>query len=252
MNTYQFAVTFFDEADDGEILYREIFDIEAVNREDAGDLLESEVDDYILTFTEKDPYDVEWDYDYNSIAIVDRDEDGKPYLELIKINQVYAIGSCKGNVIDWVAVQKCKSEVVIFDDLYFWLVDIEKNSISEPVPHGNTRCPAEFVYNDNLRSDNNIIKKNPITASLGKLDDLLNYHVSKKHTDLYTLYPIFETIASDCNYPFVPVQPPGRWWVAGHDSPGVNQRNMTTATTDRCEQPLAKKIRRETPGLLLE
>jgi len=68
------------------------------------------------------------------------------------------------------------------------------------VPHSLGRCPANFLNNKNLYTDNEIVKASPISKSVGEIIDLLVLYTNKNTLDNYMLPATIKYGSSDCDY----------------------------------------------------
>lgn len=60
--------------------------------------------------------------------------------------------------------------------------------------------PAFMLYPHFLNASDNIIVNSPLTKSIGDLEWLLFWAVSKRHLDSYASFPIYATFEEDCTY----------------------------------------------------
>jgi hypothetical protein len=65
---------------------------------------------------------------------------------------------------------------------------------------GRPFTPAFLVYPDFLNVTDNIIVNSPLTKSLGNLDWLLFWSISKRYLDMYAPFPIYVSYEEDCTY----------------------------------------------------
>lgn len=68
------------------------------------------------------------------------------------------------------------------------------------VSHELGRCPANFLNNKNLYSDNEIVKASPISKSVGEILDLLVLYTNKNTLDNYMLPTTIKYGDDDCSY----------------------------------------------------
>ena len=66
--------------------------------------------------------------------------------------------------------------------------------------HGIGYCPATFFWDKNMKKDNSILKKSPLTDSLNLLDRYLAQDTFKEHADLYSSYPIVVSMMEKCTF----------------------------------------------------
>ena len=66
--------------------------------------------------------------------------------------------------------------------------------------HSLGYCPATFFWDKDMKKDNLILKKSPITDWLNQFDRYLAQDTFKEHADLYSSYPIVVSMAEKCDF----------------------------------------------------
>jgi hypothetical protein len=144
----------------------------------------------------------------NSILVVDLPAEQKtalpePYFYFLDISNVIEYGAVQGR-IKWIIFEQPGDLVAIFDDEFYRTVKLNsKGEIEEvisEVPHTLGYCPADFYWTDTLTKKHQDLKEAPISAQLSNLDWLLFFATSKKHLDLYAPYPVYSSLAADCDF----------------------------------------------------
>lgn len=132
---------------------------------------------------------------------IQTDDLSNPYYYIVDISQVFDIEIITNEIT--LLIYKNGENAIAMDpeyirkyekrgDDYVLIIEI-KNKLG--------RVPARMLWDDLLMSNNNINRKSPITAILGKLDKLLFDYVSRDYAELYGKYPILVsyTIAKKFN-----------------------------------------------------
>jgi len=147
----------------------------------------------------------------NTVLIVDLPEVQvsdlpEPYLYPVPINKVLDID---------VEENQIKSIIYEVDEEFIIGIDSESYIVLQKYKKGNdwdklieianiehtlNRCPANFLNNKNLYSDNEIIKASPISKSIGEILDLLVLYVNKTIIDNYIVPYIVKYGDNDCDY----------------------------------------------------
>lgn len=95
-----------------------------------------------------------------------------------------------------------KDVFAIYDADHYRVVTLKDDILTILIesPHDLGYCPASFFWNKNLKKDNPIIKKSPITDSITNLDRYLAQDTFKEHADLYSSYPIIVSMTEKCTF----------------------------------------------------
>ena len=152
----------------------------------------------------------------NSVLVIDikisDDDEYEPYYYFVDIEDVHDIdterdGSCR-YLMYRKKIKKGRREpfeaICEVDDQYYRILDVsdglENAKLVSETEHNLGMTPARQIWTENLNSDSNIIKRSPLSGSLGQLDLLLFKEVSKTYSDLYSEYPILAHIEQGCDY----------------------------------------------------
>lgn len=126
--------------------------------------------------------------------------------------------------------------VIAIDDQAYYVYQKEPNgtdyTIKEGYPSrhnltdrlGRTYTPAFLIYPNFLNATDTIVVNSPLTKSLGSMEWLLFWSVSKRYLDLYAPFPIYVSYEENCTY---------------EEAGAVCQDGMLISTSDDLEQPTA-------------
>ncbi|WP_293916549.1 MULTISPECIES: hypothetical protein [unclassified Sphingobacterium] len=144
----------------------------------------------------------------NSIVIVDlpQQQSGdypEPYYYLLPIEQVIDLDYDPiNNRLNYI-IFNSKGNVAAFDDQFYRIFykDGQGNlTLVTENPHDLGYCPANYMWRDNIDTNNPYSKQSPISSQLSRLDWFLLYSTMKKSLDLYASYPIYWAFEGRCNY----------------------------------------------------
>jgi hypothetical protein len=142
----------------------------------------------------------------SSILIVDlpvtqHTQRPEPYFYLLDIEQLIDIDfDSKGN-IEYIIFSD-SGNIAVFDDKFYRIYQKIKDEfilLSEE-PHYLNYCPARNIWSDSVNKKNKLNKQSPITGILSRLDWLLFFETAKQNLDVYGAYPLYWTLATQCNY----------------------------------------------------
>lgn len=144
----------------------------------------------------------------NSILIVDlpaeqTTAEPQPYYYFIQIDDVIDILFNDDDKIKSIEFKMSKHKVAVYDDEYYRVYEVkddEKVSLLIEEPHELGYCPAMFFWDKDLKKENCIIKKSPITDALGKLDKYLVGDTFKEYADMYNSFPIIAAAEQICTF----------------------------------------------------
>jgi len=152
----------------------------------------------------------------NSFIIVDTklelstDNEQQPIVYFVDITSVIDVDVDREGNVSYILFYADKNRIVGIDETnYYVYTNIDRNWTLEqgfPSPHelvdavGNPMTPAFMLYPNFLNASDNVVVNSPLTKSLGNLEWLLFYSVSKRHLDSYASFPIYVTFEEDCTY----------------------------------------------------
>lgn len=146
----------------------------------------------------------------NTVVLVDKDEEGKPYLLAINNNRLIDIKLKDDGV---------NAEYVIFthsiikneqgdDELRISLYDEDSYhvilkvngaySIEKSVLHGSDSCPARMFLREKLNSNSDFNRKTPLVNALSKLQEWQYFDIYKFYTDHTAPFPVIEMVRGKC------------------------------------------------------
>ena len=127
----------------------------------------------------------------------------EPYYYLLPIDQVidleYDLVNKRMNYV----IFHSDDKIAAFDDHYYRVFskDDKGNPILEvEEPHDLSYCPANYMWRDNIDTNNPYNKQSPLSSQLSRLDWYLFCSTTKKSLDLYAAYPIYWAYESKCSY----------------------------------------------------
>jgi hypothetical protein len=152
----------------------------------------------------------------NSFLIIDTklelDEQGRqqPIAYFAHLDSIRDVDVNRDGSVNYILFQSGDNRIVGIDATNYYVFDTEQKEpqLIEGYPraHGLTDylgrpfTPAFMLYPDFLNVSDNILVNSPLTKSLGNLDWLLFWSVSKRYLDLYAPFPIYVSYEEDCSY----------------------------------------------------
>ena len=181
----------------------------------------------------------------NTAIVVDKGEDGKPYLIAVGNDRMWDI-DLKENQIDceYIAfvhsVEKTDSgketRYSLYDEEQYHVI-LEKDGdykVESSAPHGMGYCPARMFLVEPLNSSNEYPRKNPLSSSLSKLREWQYFDLFKFFIDHEAPFPVTEMQRSKCgNDKCV------KWWIVEeHTYYDTGERKTMTKRTKckTCEE----------------
>lgn len=149
----------------------------------------------------------------NSVLVVDTkletDKDGlaQPTVYFVHLESIIDLDVNRDGSTNYILFKVDKNTIVGIDKESYYVFD--KDSVLKsgyPSPHnltdelGRPYCPAFLMYPDFLNVTDNVMVNSPLTKSLGNLDWLLFWAVSKRYLDLYAPFPIYVSYEQDCSF----------------------------------------------------
>lgn len=148
--------------------------------------------------------------DQNSFIIVDLPEEQvlgqnpEPYYFLLDVDYVHDAVVNKNGLLEYIIYwTSAPGIIIVLDDAEYKTYevpvdvqgnyDVSKAVLIKVVPHGLGRVPGKPVYFQPISKECTLVNHNPITRSLGALDWLLFFEVSKKYLETYAPFPIYAT-----------------------------------------------------------
>ena len=152
----------------------------------------------------------------NSVIVVDTkldlDKDGQaqPTAYFVHLESIIDLDVNRDGSTNYILFKVDKNTIVGIDKESYYVFDNEgkEPTLKEGFPsvHNLTDeldrpyCPAFLMYPDFLNVTDNVMVNSPLTKSLGNLDWLLFWSVSKRYLDLYAPFPIYVSYEQDCSY----------------------------------------------------
>lgn len=152
----------------------------------------------------------------NSVLVVDTkldlDKDGQaqPTAYFVHLESIIDLDVNRDGSTNYILFKVDKNTVVGIDKESYYVFDTTDKEptlkAGFPSQHNLTDeldrpyCPAFLMYPDFLNVTDNIMVNSPLTKSLGNLDWLLFWSVSKRYLDLYAPFPIYVSYEQDCSY----------------------------------------------------
>jgi hypothetical protein len=152
----------------------------------------------------------------NSVLVVDSklntDEQGRPQpiTYFVHLESIIDLDVNRDGTTNYIIFKASDDRIVAIDKYNYYVFDSEQK---EPVllngyPQAHTLTdelnrpytPAFLLYPDFLNVTDSVIVNSPLTKSLGNLDWLLFWAVSKRYLDLYAPFPIYVSYEADCTY----------------------------------------------------
>ena len=143
----------------------------------------------------------------NTIVLIDLEteqttERPEPYFTFVDISQAIDWKSTDTG-LEWVMLKHSADHVGFYDDQKYCLFRVKDDKIIETVvdqEHGLGQCPANWAFNIPLTYRNPDKKAALISPTLGDLDYLLYFLISKKYSDQFAAWQIYWGYDSGCDY----------------------------------------------------
>lgn len=152
----------------------------------------------------------------NSFIVVDTklelDKEGQeqPIPYFVHLDSVIDCDVNRDGSTNYILFKTSEERAVGIDKYNYYVFDLTAGNPSiisgYPSPHNLTDhldrpyTPAFLIYPDFLNVTDNLTINSPLTKSLGNLDWLLFWSVSKRYLDLYAPFPIYVSYEQDCTY----------------------------------------------------
>ena len=137
----------------------------------------------------------------SQILIVEPDESGTPYFWLPDLRNVQGFKiSDKGEFV-YVAI-KSAEQLVTYCDQYYRVFDIRDSRLQTPlmeVEHNLGYCPATYLWNNPLTTDDNFQRRTPAVAAENSIDAYIFHQGSRSYYELYAKFDIVSTLSQKCN-----------------------------------------------------
>jgi hypothetical protein len=151
----------------------------------------------------------------NSFLVVDtklEELDGKPQpiTYFVNLEAIVDVSVNRDGSTNYILFKTSEDRIIGIDDTAYYVFKKEGNDYitldGYPSPHnlkdrlGRPYTPAFLIYPNFLNATDNIAVNSPLTKSLGSLEWLLFWAVSKRHLDLYAPFPIYVSFEENCTY----------------------------------------------------
>lgn len=146
----------------------------------------------------------------NSICLIEKDENGNPYLVLIDSNRLLDFElSDDGVQLEYLSFlhseeiinEKKVVRISVYDD-QFYRVFVKIGSgdytLESENKHLANICPARMFMTDNLNSTGDFNKRVPLSSSIAKLFEWTTFNTYKYYVDHYAPFPVTERVEDSC------------------------------------------------------
>lgn len=146
----------------------------------------------------------------NSIIVIDKNKEGKPYLLLVDSKRLYDFQLKTDSELEYIifehSKEKINGEIItnysVYDDVYYRVFQ-EINGeyfLKEgyEIKHNAKSCPARMFLNDKLNEENDYNRKNPFSNAISKLEEWQIFDIYKFYADHYSAFPVIEAPADNC------------------------------------------------------
>jgi hypothetical protein len=143
----------------------------------------------------------------NSVLVVDLPREVssdrlEPFYYFVDVRDIIDVRANHKGEIKHIIFKLSETLRAVYDDEFYRIYEDKDGRITQESKsaHDLGYCPATFFWDKNLRKDNPILKKSPLTNSLSSLDRYLFLDTSKEHADLYSAFPIVVSMEKLCNF----------------------------------------------------
>ena len=143
----------------------------------------------------------------NSVLIIDlpTEQEGErpePFYYFVQVNDIIELKVEQDGCIEEIKFHISEDKIGLYDEEFYRVYDVKdgKEVLVIESEHGLDYCPASFFWDKNLKNENNILKKSPLTDALSKLDQFFMFSVFKEYADMYAPFPIITAVQQICNY----------------------------------------------------
>lgn len=147
----------------------------------------------------------------NLIVVIDKDENGNPYIVTVDGNRLIDAKINLDGSIDYLAFihsedkEKKTKQIAFYDSeqyaVYEMLEEKQTYRLISTVNHNIGYCPARCFVNKPLNSNAPHKREIPISASLGKVKEWLLFCIYKYYTEHYAAFPVIEQPKGKCGHP---------------------------------------------------
>lgn len=147
----------------------------------------------------------------NTIVVVDKNEDGDPYLIPITNDRLLDFKLKEDfTELEYVTFIHSKTtnedgeeeiRIALYDDENYNVVLKHKDgthTLEKHVKHGLDYCPARMFLKERLNSNGELNRRSPLSLVLSKLQEWQLFDLFKFYTDHYAPFPIVEMVRSKC------------------------------------------------------
>jgi hypothetical protein len=153
----------------------------------------------------------------NSVLVIDTklelDPSGKPQpiAYFVHLESIIDMDINRDGSTNYIIFKASEDRIVAIDKKNYYVFTTEEGKEPTLAPNypqehqlldqlDRPYAPAFMIYPDFLNVTDNIMVNSPLTKSLGNLDWLLFWSVSKRYLDLYAPFPIYVSYEEDCTY----------------------------------------------------
>jgi hypothetical protein len=115
-----------------------------------------------------------------------------PYYYFLPIEKLIDLDAKHDGTLEWVIFKDGDGKVIAVDEVSYKVFEAEGDNLNMKYEskHGLDFCPVRFFWSDNVSKCDPINKIGPATLSLGNLDWLLFFEISKRYLESYASYPM--------------------------------------------------------------
>lgn len=146
----------------------------------------------------------------NTIVVIDKDENGNPYLLPIGLDRLIDCSVNDDSTLNYIAFHHSTTkndrgeEVrrVSFYDAQYYRVYIEKGgeyTREKNEEHKAGICPARMFLSDRYNSQDIFNRRIPLTTSISKIKEWQYFDIYKFYVDHYGPFPVIEKLADVCD-----------------------------------------------------
>lgn len=150
--------------------------------------------------------------DPNLIVVIDKDENGKPYLIPVGSERLLDVQLNTDNITcDYISFLHSKGtengkewrKIAIYDETNYAVIHNEDGiyTLESIAPHNLGKCPARMFIDEPLNSTSEFNRKTPLTNALAKLKEWQLFDTYKFYTDHYAPFPVVEMVRAKCGNP---------------------------------------------------
>ena len=146
----------------------------------------------------------------NLIVVVDKDEEGKPYLLEVDEHKLIDVSfTACGKYFKYIIFEHSQgadelgeyTNIALYCDEFYTVVQ-DRDGVASVLmqnPHGLGYCPARFFFDKPLSSRDKFNRFSYFAPVLGALYDWLKFYSFKEYADHYGAFPVIEQAYTECS-----------------------------------------------------